>query len=131
MIVSPLFIFALISTTFALTGFDQTNPQNKQLIEQIKKSGKSESEIRDLLKRSGMSDSEIERQIENQKQNGQLPATPVDNQSQLKSENLPHKGNLTTDNENVEFNELSLFDEFEKTDEQVVSIALSDPTLSL
>ena len=49
MIVSTLFIFALISTTFAQTGFDQTNPQNEQLIEQAKKSGKSESEIRELL----------------------------------------------------------------------------------
>jgi len=122
MIVSTLILIALISTTFAQTGFNQTNPQNEQLIEQIKKSGKSESEIRELLKRSGMSDSEIERQIEIQKQNGQLPTTPDDNISQLKSENLPDTSNFIFDNENVEFDELSLFDEFEKTDEKVVSI---------
>ena len=69
-----------------------------------------------------MSDSEIERQIENQEQKGQLPTNPADNLSQLKPEDLPDKSNLTTDNENVEFNELSLFDEFEKTDEIKVSI---------
>ena len=83
-------MFSINSTPlFAQTESGQSKVQKDAIKEQIKSSGKSESEIKEQLKQSGMSDAEIQRQIENLQKSDQLPVDPNLGRSQQQSGLLP------------------------------------------
>ena len=121
-VVFILIMFSINSTPlFAQTESGQSKVQKDAIKEQIKSSGKSESEIMEQLKQSGMSDVEIQRQIENLQKSDQLPVSPDKDRSQPESDLLP---DLTTDiagEAKKEFDELSQLDEFEEIEEKPIA----------
>ena len=108
------------------SGMSDTEIQSQ--LDDLQDSDKSEPEIKEQLKQSGMSDAEIQSQLDKLQDSDQQLVDFDEDKVQTKTEAVPESAGDILDEAQIEYDELSQFDEFEETDEEELPIIGEAPS---